>query len=118
MLFGELRGDLVDENVNTENDLREIINHRVSPENSYYNYNDYYAVINNCNYFLSKVDTTVLVSNQKVLLREYAVVKAIRAWTYLQMTLIYKSVPFITEPILTVTTARHVRGTVPGALQG
>lgn len=105
VLFGELRGDLVDENVNTENDLREIINHRVSPENSYYNYNEYYAVINNCNYFLSKVDTTVLVSNQKVLLREYAVVKAIRAWTYLQMTLIYKSVPFITEPILTVVDA-------------
>ena len=105
VLFGELRGDLVDENVNTEKDLREIINHNVGSDNKYYNYSDYYAVINNCNYFLAKVDTTVLVSNQKVLLREYAVVKAIRAWTYLQMTLIYKSVPFITEPILTVVDA-------------
>ena len=102
ILFGELRGDLVDENVNTENDLREIINYNVSPSNKYYSYRDYYAVINNCNYFLSKVDTTVLVSNQPVLLYEYAAVKAIRAWTYLQMTLIYKSVPFITEPILSV----------------
>ncbi len=105
VLLGELRGDLVDENVNTENDLREIINYNVSPSNSYCNYSDYYAVINNCNYFLSKVDTTVLVSNQAVLLREYAVVKAIRAWTYLQMTLVYKSVPFITEPILSVVDA-------------
>ena len=105
VLFGELRGDLVDENVNTNNDLREIINHNVSPSNQYYNYNDYYAVINNCNYFLSKVDTSLLVSNQKVMLREYAVVKAIRAWTYLQMGLVYKTVPFITEPILSVVDA-------------
>lgn len=105
VLFGELRGDLVDENVNTNNDLREIINHNVSPSNQYYNYNDYYAVINNCNYFLSKVDTSLLVANQKVMLREYAVVKAIRAWTYLQMAHVYKSVPFITEPILSVVDA-------------
>lgn len=105
VLLGELRGDLVDENVNTENDLREIINYNVSPSNAYYNYSDYYAVINNCNYFLSKVDTAVLVSNQPVLLREYAIVKAVRAWTYLQMTLVYKSVPFIIEPILSVVDA-------------
>ena len=105
VLFGELRGDLVDENVNTDNDLREIINHNVSASNQYYNYSDYYAVINNCNYFLSKVDTSLLVANQKVMLREYAVVKAIRAWTYLQMGLVYKSVPFITEPILSVVDA-------------
>ena len=105
VLFGELRGDLVDENVYTDNDLREIINHNVSPSNQYYNYSDYYAVINNCNYFLAKVDTSLLVANQKVMLREYAVVKGIRAWTYLQMGLVYKSVPFITEPILSVVDA-------------
>lgn len=105
ILLGELRGDLVDENVNTENDLREIINFNVSPSNPYCNYRDYYGVINNCNYFLSKVDTMVMVSNQPVMLYEYAVVKAIRAWTYLQMALVYKSVPFITEPILSVADA-------------
>lgn len=105
VLLGELRGDLVDENVNTENDLRELINHNVSPSNPYCDYSDYYAVINNCNYFLAKVDTTVLVSNQKVMLREYAVVKGIRAWTYLRMALVYGQVPFITEPLLSVVDA-------------
>lgn len=105
VLLGELRGDLVTENVYTENDLRELINHTVSPANVYADYSDYYAVINNCNYFLAKVDTTVLVSNQKVMLREYAVVKGIRAWTYLQMALVYHDVPFITEPILSVVDA-------------
>ena len=107
VLLGELRGDLVDENVYTENDLRELINHSVSPSNAYCNYSDYYAVINNCNYFLAKVDTSVLVSNQKVLLREKAVVKGIRAWTYLQLAQIYRSVPFITEPIISVVDAEE-----------
>lgn len=107
VLLGELRADLVDENINTENDLRELINHNISASNPYCDYSDYYAVINNCNYFLSKVDTTVLVSNQKVMLREYAVVKGIRAWTYLQMALVYKQVPFITKPILSVVDAEE-----------
>lgn len=105
VLLGELRADLVDENVYTENDLRELINHNVSPSNVYSDYSDYYAVINNCNYYLAKVDTSVLVSNQPVLLRERAVVKGIRAWTYLQMAHIYREVPFITEPIVSVSDA-------------
>ena len=105
VLLGELRGDLVDENVYTENDLRELINHSVSPTNTFCNYSDFYAVINNCNYYLAKVDTTVLVSNQMVLLREKAVVKGVRAWTYLQLAQIYRSVPFITEPIVSVMDA-------------
>ena len=33
-------------------------------------------------------------------MKEYAAVKAIRAWTYLQLVLNYGSVPFVTKPIL------------------
>lgn len=105
VLFGELRGDLVTANENTEEDLRELINHNVSPDNVYLDYSDYYAVINNCNYFLAKVDTNVIVSKEKVMLKEFAAVKAIRAWVYMQLALIYESVPFITEPILTLQDA-------------
>ena len=105
VLLGELRGDLVTDNENTEKDLRELINHEISPTNVYNNYSDYYAIINNCNYYLSKVDPNVVVSNQKVMLKEMAVVKAVRAWTYMQLALIYESVPFVTEPILTLQDA-------------
>ena len=105
VLLGELRADLVTDNENTEKDLRELINHEVSASNIYNDYSDYYAVINNCNYYLAKVDTNVVVSNQKVMKKEVAVVKGIRAWTYMQLALIYKSVPFITEPILTLQDA-------------
>ena len=107
VLFGELRGDLVTDNENTEKDLRELINHNVSADNAYCDYSDYYAVINNCNYYLAKVDTNVIVSNEKAMLKEYAAVKAIRAWVYMQLALIYESVPFITEPMLTLQDAEY-----------
>ena len=108
VLLGELRGDLVTDNENTDKDLRELINHDVKPTNAYLNYSDYYAVINNCNYFLEKVDTNVIVSGQKVMLKEVAVVKGIRAWTYMQLALIYQSVPFITKPILSLQSAEEL----------
>lgn len=107
VLLGELRGDLVTDNENTEKDLRELINHNVSSSNVYNDYSDYYAIINNCNYYLAKVDTNVVVSNQKVMQKEVAVVKAVRAWTYMQLALIYQSVPFITEPILSLQDAER-----------
>ena len=51
VLLGELRGDLVTSNEHTEKDLRELINHEVSADNIYTNDSDYYAVINNLNYY-------------------------------------------------------------------
>lgn len=106
VLFGELRGDLVQANEYTDSYLRELIEHQeLSPDNPLLSYSSYYAVINNCNYYLSKVNSEVIVSGQQVMIREIAVVKAIRAWTYMQLALIYKSVPFIDVPILTVPDA-------------
>jgi hypothetical protein len=105
VLFGELRADLVSENEYTPSDLREIVAGRVTPSNAYTDYRSFYAVINNCNYYLAKADTTVRVGGKKVILGEYAVVKAIRAWTYLQLALIYGEVPFYTQPILKFTDA-------------
>lgn len=108
VLFGELRGDLVDENENTESDLREIMNFSLSKNNSYNKYGDYYAIINNCNYFLAKADTTLRSetdSTNYIFKKEYAAVKAIRAWTYLQLAQIYKNIPFYTEPLISVADA-------------
>lgn len=105
VLFGDLRADLIDETAYTDSDLRELIQSDVSPTNAYLDYRDYYAVINNCNYFLANADTTVRVAGQQVFLREMAVVKAIRAWTYLQLVLTYGQVPFYTQPILQVADA-------------
>ena len=105
VLMGELRADLVCDNAYTASDLREIVANDVTAANAYVDYRDFYAVINNCNYYLAKADTTVRVAGMKVILKEYAVVKAIRAWTYMQLALIYGEVPFYTQPILKFTDA-------------
>lgn len=101
ILLGELRGDLVDLTQSANTDLQEIYNFNVGDDNQYNKPEDYYAIINNCNFFISNVDTSVYSNNQSVFIRDLVAVKCFRAWTYLQLAQIYDSVPFITEPILT-----------------
>ena len=101
VLLGEVRGDLVDITSYANKDIRELAEFNISDDNAYNVPRDYYAVINNCNYFIEKVDTGMKNNrNEYLFIREYAAVKAIRAWTYLQLVLNYKEVPFVTEPIL------------------
>ena len=102
ILLGELRGDLVSLTSTADADLREIASFNVSDDNVYNEPGDYYAIINNCNYFIAKADTALRSNRDEyIFLKEYAAVKAIRAWTYLQLALNYGSVPFVVEPILT-----------------
>ena len=101
ILLGEVRGDLVDLTNIANADLRELATFEVSDSNRYNQPKDYYAVINNCNYYIAHADTALKNNrNEYIFMREYAAVKAIRAWTYLQMVLNYGRVPFVTEPVL------------------
>ncbi len=102
ILLGEVRGDLVDVTNATHADLRDVATFNIGSENKYNNPRDYYAVINNCNYFIAKADTALKNNrNEAIFLREYAAVKGFRAWTYLQLAINYGEVPFVTTPILT-----------------
>ena len=101
-LLGEVRGDLMDVTENTSSDLRDIAMFNVGDDNMYNVPRDYYAVINNCNYYIANADTTLKNNRNQYLFRaEFAAAKAIRAWTYLQLVTTYGRVPFVTEPILT-----------------
>lgn len=102
VLLGEARGDLVNVTSATSVDLRALANFNIGDDNEYNVPRDYYAVINNCNYFIARADTAMKNNrNENVFKAEYAAVKAIRAWTYLQMVITYGKVPFVTTPILT-----------------
>ena len=102
ILLGEVRGDLVDITNATHSDLRDVATFNIGTNNKYNNPRDYYAIINNCNYFIAKADTALKNNrNESIFLREYAAVKGFRAWTYLQLVLNYGRVPFVTTPILT-----------------
>ncbi|MCH5301529.1 MAG: RagB/SusD family nutrient uptake outer membrane protein [Prevotella sp.] len=101
VLLGELRGDLTTPTNEANADLKAVANFEVTTDNRYNQISDYYAVINNCNYFLATVDTTLERHGRKIFESEYAAVKAFRAWTYLQAALVYGNVPLVTEPLLT-----------------
>ena len=102
ILLGEARGDLMTVTDVTPADLRAVANFTIGDDNMYNNPLDYYAIINNCNYFIAKADLELKNSrNQFIFKKEYAEVKAIRAWTYLQLVTTYGRVPFVTEPIMT-----------------
>jgi hypothetical protein len=105
VLLGELRADLMDVTPHSNPWLNEINNFNVSSENPYADKKQYYAVINNCNYIIQNVDTSIVKSNEKVMYKVYAAAKAIRAWTYMQLALNFKTVVYYTEPLLTLADA-------------
>lgn len=96
-LLGELRGDLVTVTTDGTTALREIANFTADGTNLYNAPQDYYAIVNNCNYFIETADTSLTRRSQKIFEREYAVVKTFRAWAYLQLALNYGEVPFYTH---------------------
>lgn len=101
ILLGELRGDLTALTPDATTDLQQLAGFSVADGNPYNDARDYYAIIQNCNYYLATADTSLTIRGRKVFEKEYAVVKTYRAWTYLQLALNYGSVPFYTQPIMT-----------------
>lgn len=106
VLTGELRADLMDVTPKSESDLRELNNHNISETNPYVDPRDFYAVINNCNYFIQWADTSIEVRGNKPFVKEMNVVRTIRAWTYLQLVLNYGKAYYYEKPILSVVDAR------------
>ncbi|MCD8266716.1 MAG: RagB/SusD family nutrient uptake outer membrane protein [Prevotellaceae bacterium] len=102
-LFGEVRGDLVKVNSNATTDLKDLADFAADDDNAYNVPRDYYAVINNCNYYLANADSTAgnASRGEQYFVNEIAQVHSIRAWTYLQLVKAYGNVPYVTEPILT-----------------
>ena len=107
VLLGEMRADLVTPTEYANADLKAIADFDIDGQNSYNQISDYYAVINNCNYYLANIDTALIKRGRKVFESEFAVVKTFRAWTYLQAALVYGTVPLVTEPLLTEKAAQE-----------
>lgn len=105
VLLGELRADLMDVTPHSNPWLNEINDFTISSNNPFADKKQYYAVINNCNYIIKNVDTSVVNQKEKVMYKVYAAAKAIRAWTYLQLALNYKTVVYYTDPLLTLADA-------------
>lgn len=115
VLLGELRGDLMSVTPTSNLYLQEISNFDNSDSSNPYtnNIKDYYSVINNCNYVIHTIDTSVVRGGVKVMYKEYAACKAIRAWTYMQIALNFGSAIYYDKPILTVQDAENIQKITP-----
>ena len=100
VVMGELRGDLMLTSQNASVSLKEVNDFQVSQGNDYLDKRDFYNIINHCNYAIERMDTSIFISNEKVMMPAFAAIKAIRAWTYMQLGLTYGSAIYIEKPIL------------------
>ena len=107
VLLGEVRGDLMMTTDAASADLKRLASFDFSTDNCYNVVSDYYAVINNCNYFIAHVDTALQRRGRNLFTSEYAAVKTFRAWAYLQLVKNYGEVPLVTEPVMTEQRARE-----------
>lgn len=112
VILNECRGDLVDGSSFVSDTIAPILRFGMNSDAekykdgacAYLRISDYYHVINSCNAYLAKCDTTITTgTNRKYMIKEYAQVQAIRAWVYLQLFYAYgpDRVPFYTQPMLT-----------------
>ena len=102
ILLGEMRGDLLDVTSYTPADIRQLSDFKVDSTNAYANPRDYYAIINNCNYFISRTG-----ASGSALKTENAVAHAIRTWTYMQIATNWGKVYYFTKPLLTVNDTKE-----------
>lgn len=106
VILNEVRGDLVKVTNEANVSLKELYDWNFTNKgNVYDNPADYYAVINNCNFFLANVDTAYVRNHKNVFLKEYIAVLSYRAWTYLQLAQAYGKVYFVNEPIVSAAQA-------------
>ena len=101
VILGEVRGDLCETTDYVSDTISAVANFIPTEdgENGLLNRAAYYKVINQCNFYLARVDTMAQKNNIYYMRKEYAQVQAIRAWTYMQLVQNYGTVPFITRPV-------------------
>lgn len=97
IIAGELRGDLVTQTDNTSQDLRDIEFFAADSTNSYLMEQKLYALVNNCNFFISTLDHDYMGAKADTL---EAQAKCIRAWAFMQLALDYGEAYYYTEPII------------------
>ncbi|MDD3321419.1 MAG: RagB/SusD family nutrient uptake outer membrane protein [Paludibacter sp.] len=99
-LWGEIRGDMVENGIYTNSNYSNIIDGEISAENSVVNWSSLYTVINNCNIVLKfapgvrEIDGTF---TEKQLKAYEAEALTIRAMMYFQLVRSFKDVPLSLE---------------------
>ena len=107
IFLGDLRSDQFTTTPYASTAIQQIASFQVDTENPYNKISDYYAVINNCNYFIENADTALYKMGLQVFEKDFAAVKTFRAWTYLQLAKNYGEVPLVLKPVLSEADASN-----------
>jgi hypothetical protein len=108
VLFNELRGDLMDITMNSDQYLRQLSEHNATDNNPYVNPLPFYNLILNCNDVLKNFQVMRVENKIKEdeFRQRYADVGAIRTWVYLQLGIHYGKIPYVTDPLAQVNDLR------------
>jgi hypothetical protein len=104
IVLNELRADLLTITPNATSDLTAISSHSAAADNEYCDVAPFYEVILNCNDALASFDRMKQENKLSPADHEYryADVATVRCWVYLQLAVHFGSVPYVTDPLLTV----------------
>lgn len=104
IVLNELRADLMDVTSNATFDQAAINNHAVNGSNYYCDMAPFYEVVLNCNDALANFDK--MKAENKLSAADYGYrysdVMTVRCWVYLQLAIHFGTIPYITDPLLTV----------------
>jgi len=101
IILNELRGDLMDFTINADENLRQLSEHNVTPENPYINPRPFYELILNCNDVLKNfrimLETNKL--SESDFNQRYSDIGCLRSFLYLQLGIHYGEVPYVTDAL-------------------
>lgn len=97
-ILGEMRGDWVKPGPGADNDLLELANHKVTPNNRFTNWKVYYDLINRANYVIENVPRVPVDANNFSQFEKNEYVgeaKFLRSWAYFNLIMNFDSVPLV-----------------------
>lgn len=101
IVLNELRADLMDVTANADKYLKEVTTHSVTIGNPWADPRPFYKVILNCNDALKNFD--IMLAGNKMsssdYVQRYSDIACVRAWLYLQLSIHFGTVPYVTDPL-------------------
>lgn len=101
LLYGELRGDMLDRGFGLQSDIDNIMTGNIYSGNDYAKWEDFYSVINLCNHIISiapSVQEKDLTFSDFLLQQYISEATFLRSLTYFYLVRIWNNVPLVLEP--------------------
>lgn len=109
VVLNELRADLLDVTVNSDEHLRQISTHSVQENNPYANPRPFYELIINCNDVMEHFQ--VMVKEKRMtedqFNQRYSDVVALRSFLYLQLGIHFGAVPYVTSSLKNIDEVKN-----------